>query len=105
MPCAATSQVHRAACSKIAALLRDRMSAGPYRRSRASVCVALERAGPRARNSAAGSGAAASGLGGGAGAGQYFLPQAVLERGFALVRGEDGKVRRRADSLRRPAKP
>jgi exodeoxyribonuclease VII large subunit len=88
--------IHRTELLETAALLRPRMLAVRFATARERI-VALEARGRRAHQARAT--AAASALAAVARVLDSISYRAVLARGFALVRGEDGKLRHRAAAL------
>jgi exodeoxyribonuclease VII large subunit len=87
---------HRAELAETAALLRPRMVSARLERLRERLGLLEDRAGRAFRTRRD---AAARELAAAARVLESMSYRAVLARGFALVRGEDGKVRRRAASL------
>jgi exodeoxyribonuclease VII large subunit len=89
-------QVHRAGLAEVAALLRPRIVSARFAIMRDRIVTLEARAG---RAHQARHAAAARALGALARVLDSISYKSVLSRGFALVRGEDGKVRRAAASL------
>jgi exodeoxyribonuclease VII large subunit len=89
-------QAHRAELAEAAALLRDRILTDRFKLSRDRLRALEDRS---ARAYRAGVVAAKRDLGTAARVLDSISYRAVLARGFALVRGEDGKLRRRAAAL------